>query len=208
MFRNTLKNWRKSSTASRKNASSRRKKNSRGGAVRRTERIWISTEWALWTEQDFVRWPDYTSENSALVTSNVELFEKIAVLTESRSVFFPLISSPLEIFVAFQLWLSLWKQQKCGFGIGLRGCWTIWVSFYGKNFFIRENQTSRGEFPWLSFLFLGLTKKSGKLVFLGLDNAGKTTLMHMLKDDKMAQHVPTLHPSMRSFAWLIDWLID
>jgi len=41
---------------------------------------------------------------------------------------------------------------------------------------------------------LGWLPPDAKILFLGLDCAGKTTLMGMLRDDKMSAHVPTLHP--------------
>jgi GTP-binding protein SAR1 len=42
--------------------------------------------------------------------------------------------------------------------------------------------------------FSGFSRKTMKIVFLGLDNAGKTTLFRMLRDNMMIQHTPTLHP--------------
>ncbi len=54
-----------------------------------------------------------------------------------------------------------------------------------------------GWFDWVfeTFAFFGFGYKDARILFLGLDNAGKTTLLMKLRDDKLGTHAPTFHPN-------------
>ena len=47
----------------------------------------------------------------------------------------------------------------------------------------------KGAFEWMGFF-----QKNANIVFLGLDNAGKTTLLYMLQNDRFTQTDSTIHP--------------
>jgi len=49
------------------------------------------------------------------------------------------------------------------------------------------------------FDFLGLFPRDAKICFLGLDNAGKTTLLLMMKENKVGINKPTLYPQNEEF---------
>ena len=59
------------------------------------------------------------------------------------------------------------------------------------------NDTFDWFWDWINEVldYLGLRSKSGKLLLLGLDNAGKTTLVRRLVTGAMEQHEPTLNPT-------------
>ena len=51
----------------------------------------------------------------------------------------------------------------------------------------------RTVLPHFLLKFLGLAQKKGKFLLIGLDNAGKTTLLELLKTGKFSANAPTLH---------------
>jgi GTP-binding protein SAR1 len=74
-----------------------------------------------------------------------------------------------------------------------------WVHFNGVRvtcFIIDSSRISMWIMNWFKSTLesLGLVNKKAKIVFLGLDDAGKTTLLLRLKEDVMKQMDPTQQP--------------
>ena len=53
---------------------------------------------------------------------------------------------------------------------------------------------------WDLLNYLGFYEKEGKILFLGLDNAGKTTLLGKLSTDQVQNHRPTMHPNVEDLS--------
>ena len=49
---------------------------------------------------------------------------------------------------------------------------------------------------WDMMQYMGFSNKTGKILFLGLDFAGKTTLLGKLATDQVHVHRPTFHPNV------------